>query len=313
MTLPHPTHSNTRGAALMAILWVIAILSLAVFSATQLMFVDLVADSNVSSIFRAEQLADRGVAVGAHPDIERGDPLLQNGVSDVEFFSVRISSEGDRLNLNRLLESWETDRIVLEDLFVRWGVRRDHAVDVVDNLIDWVDNDDEPTNQGAESVFYFERGRRNQPFNRLFDSLEEVELVNQFDLVAAANPNWKDSFTLLSAGPLDLNEAPAGLIAVACECGMVAAEQFTDIRDGYDGETGTDDDLRFETIEQALTALAIPEPLAATIAPRVTIQDPTRRIISIGRFGAIAVERTVTVQYTGAQGEILRWTTRRIE
>ena len=68
---------RSRGAALMAILWVIAILSMAVFTATQLLMVSLLNDSNDSSIFRAEQLADRGIAIGSHPDIERGDPLLR--------------------------------------------------------------------------------------------------------------------------------------------------------------------------------------------------------------------------------------------
>ena len=304
---------RSRGAALMAILWVIAILSMAVFTATQLLMVSLLNDSNDSSIFRAEQLADRGIAIGSHPDIERGDPLLLSEINEVESYQTRISSEGDRLNLNSLLEFPEADRIVLEELFVGWGLRRDRAEDVIDNLIDWVDIDEEPTNRGAERSFYFEQGRLNQPFNRRFDSLDEVELVNEFDLVTSVNPDWKTSFTLLSAGPLDLNEAPAELIACACEIGMVAAEEFVELRDGYDRLPGTDDDLRFDSLELALNELGIPAPLQDAVTSRVSLGDPSRRVVSIGRFGAIAVERVVTVQYTGGEGGISRWTTRRIE
>ena len=115
---------RSRGAALMAILWVIAILSMAVFTATQLLMVSLLNDSNDSSIFRAEQLADRGIAIGSHPDIARGDPLLLREINEVESYQTRISSEGDRLNLNSLLEFPEADRIVLEELFAM--VRGDH-------------------------------------------------------------------------------------------------------------------------------------------------------------------------------------------
>ncbi len=308
-----PFKRRQRGSALIAILWIIAILTIAVFSATQFLFIELESDSNASSLFRAEQLADRGIALGSHPDIQRGDPLLIEQVSDNESYSARISSEGDRLNLNRLLEHPETDRLVLEELFTTWGLRRDHAVDVVDNLIDWVDIDEDQTNQGAERAFYFEQGRSNHPFNRQFDALEEVEMVNLFDQVMAANPLWKESFTLLSAGPLDVNEAPADLIAAACECGTVAAEGFVGVRNGFDGIPGTQDDLRFETMEMAVDQLGIPEAFEERVLPRIAIEDPARRIISVGRLGRIAVERSVTIQYSADQGEILKWSTRRIE
>ncbi len=297
----------------MAILWIISILSIAVFSATQFLFIELESGANSRSLFRAEQLADRGVAIGSHPEVQRGDPLLIGEINEVESFSARISSEGDRLNLNSLLEQPENDRMVLEELFMRWGLRRDQAEDVLDNLIDWVDNNEESTRLGAERSFYFERGRINHPFNRKFGSLEEVELVNQFGLVIAANPLWRDSFTLLSAGPLDLNEAPAELIAAACECGTVSAEQFVKLRDGFDGQPGTTDDLQFEALEQVTAELNIPEPFKDRVAARISIEDPSRRIIARGRLGRIAVERHVTVQYTGDLTKIMRWTTRRIE
>jgi type II secretory pathway component PulK len=307
------TLTHNRGAALIAILWVIAILSLAVFSATQLLFVSLVNDSNDSSIFRAQQLADRGIAIASHPKIKRSDPLLRQQLTNEESYETRISSEGDRLNLNSLLESHATNRIVLEELFVRWGLRRDRAEDVIDNLIDWVDADDESTNQGAERSFYFEQGRLNQPFNRRFDALDEVALVDEFNLVASVKPDWKDAFTLMSAGQLDLNEAPAELIACACQIGMVVAEEFVELRNGFDRIPGTEDDLRYESLEQALSELRIPVPLWETVSARVAISDPSRRIISVGRSGTIAVERAVTVQYNNQAGGIMKWTTRRIE
>jgi general secretion pathway protein K len=304
---------QAKGSALVAILWVIAILSIAVFSATQFLFVELESESNASSIFQAELLADRGIALASHPSVKKGDPILIQQVNEIDSFRARISSEGDRLNPNSLLENAEEDRIVLEELFYQWGLRSDEATDVVDNLIDWIDEDDDPTNVGAERSYYFSLDRVSHPFNRPFDSLNEMLLVKDFDLVVRANPSWKDAFTLLSSGELDLNEAPPELISAACQCGIESARQFETIRNGLDGLQGTIDDIVFESVESALDLLNIPADLYDTVSTRVSIEDPAKRLISIGRSGAISVERTVSIQYTGDRGGILNWTTRRIK
>lgn len=310
---PPDKRASSRGSALIAILWVVGLLSIAVFSATQFMFVDLEAESNSNSMFRAEQMADRGIAVATDVNVKNGDPVLRQNFPSAQNFFAQISSEGERLNFNSLLENPEEDRMVLEELFTRWGLRFDQATDVVDNLIDWVDDDDLPTNLGAELPYYIGIDRPHHPFNRPFESLSEVELVNGFDVVMAINPNWKDSFTILSSGELDLNEAPAELIAVTCEVGMAQAELLVEVRDGLDQIRGTDDDQKFETVDVALETLGIPEGFRDRISDRVTVEDNVKRIISVGRSGDVVVERIATIQYTGEAGQILQWSTRRIE
>ncbi|MEM1443079.1 MAG: hypothetical protein AAGF67_12105, partial [Verrucomicrobiota bacterium] len=186
-----------RGSALIAILWVVAILSLLIFSATQLLFVGTEAEANSNAEFQARLLSERGIAIASHPDVEPGDEVLAEKINEAESFEARISSEGSRLNLNTLLSNPEADRIVLEELFVRWGLRYDEAVEVVDNLIDWIDPDDIETNLGAEQRFYLSQQQTRRPYNRPFLSFEEVELVHQFDRVIAENPDWRDSFTFL--------------------------------------------------------------------------------------------------------------------
>lgn len=305
--------SGRRGSALVAILWIVSILSLAVFSATQFLFIELESDSNASAIFQAELMADRGIAIAAHTQVKKGDRLLSQSFRGGDSFSARISSEGDRLNLNALLENAEFDRIVLEELFYQWGLRHDEAVDVVDNLIDWVDADDQVTNVGAERSYYYNLERLNHPFNRPFDSLNEVLLVKDFEMVVAANPGWRQAFTLLSGGPLDINEAPAELISVACQCEIEAAQQLVSIRDGLDQTPGTLDDLRFDDVQAALDLLGIPPGFAEEISARVSTEDPAKRILSVGRSGSISVERSVTVQYTGDRGTIIHWASRRME
>ena len=129
----------------------------------------------------------------------------------------------------------------------------------------------------------------------------------------AANPAWQEAFTLLSSGALDLNEAPADLIGAACLCSVATAEKFVSVRNGIDQIPGTIDDLKFESVDEALQILRIPQDGIEDISARLSTEDPAKRLISIGRSGSIAVERSVTIQYTGELGSILSWTTRRIK
>jgi len=296
-----------------AILWVIAILSIAVFSATQFLFVGVESESNADALFRAEALAERGIALAAHPQVERGDPVLVQIFNETESFDARISSEGDRLNLNSLLANSARDRIVLEELFYQWGLRRDEAVDLVDNLVDWIDEDDLPTGVGAERGVYLSVDRFNHPFNRPFADLEEALLVKDFGKLARLNPDWMDSFTLLSQGPLDLNEASPELIAVTCQCSSEAARLFVQTRNGLDEKAGTDDDLRFREIEEALALIGLQAGVAEAVFSRVSVTDPGRRLISVGRYGSLKVECSVTLSAKNESGRILQWITRRIE
>ncbi|MEQ1840366.1 MAG: hypothetical protein ABL994_08155 [Verrucomicrobiales bacterium] len=310
---PDNGRSKIRGAALVAILWVIAILSIAVFSATQFLFVGVESESNADASFRAETLAERGIALAAHPQMERGDPVLVQILNERESFEARISSEGARLNLNTLLANHERDRIVLEELFYQWGMRRDEAVDLVDNLVDWVDEDDLPTSIGAERGYYLSVDRPNHPFNRAFVYLEEALLVKDFATLTRLNPDWMDSFTLLSQGPLDLNEAPPELVSVACQCSFEAARLFVQTRNGLDGLDGTEDDLRFRETEEAMALLGLPGDGSDAVLGRVSISDSVQRLISVGRYGTVSVESSVTLTAKNESGKILQWGTHRIE
>ncbi len=295
----------------MTVLWVVALLSIAVFTAAQFLFVELEAAGNSSGIFIAEQMADRGIALASHPGMPPGDLSLSRSISAMESYSARIGSEGGYLNLNFLLDP--EHRIVLEEVFYQWGLRSDEAINVVDALTDWVDPDDEPTGIGAENRFYLSQERINHPYNREFSSLEEAPLVEGFALVQNAKPDWRNYFTLLSQGELDLNEADPDMIAATCQCPLQYAQQLVSTRNGPDGILGSDDDTKIESVEDALNILQVNEGIRDIVESRLSIEDPVKRLISIGRFGSIEVERTVSVQYNGDRGEILQWSTRRIQ
>ncbi len=266
---------------------------------------DLSTNANQTAWFKAEQLADRGLAIASYPDIPWQDPLLRKEVDGEGSYEARISSEGALVNLNFFLEKPDR-RIVLEELFYQWGLRSEQAVQVVDSLIDWVDEDSNRTGNGAEQAEYLSMNRLNQPFNREFQSLEEVALVQGFELVTQSRPDWRDQFTLLSSGPIDLRYATAEVISAVCQCPLENARLFVVSRE-------TDDGPRVNSVEDALSQLGVPPDILEQVQERIAIDESTMRISSIGRYGSIAVERTITVTYTGNDGTILRWQTKPVD
>ena len=178
-------------------------------------------------------------------------------------------------------------------MFVDWGLDLDVAQEIVDALGDWVDADDNEALNGAEKKYYEKEGRINQPFNRPFYDINEVSLVRGMDLVEAVRPDWRNWFTIWSSGALDVNEAPAELIAAAAEIPVDQADVIPQRVRGLDELRDTTDDEPFKTAAEALALLGIDTEGRPDIAARFTANDSTTRIESIGH--AEGAKRKITV------------------
>ena len=285
-------HRTRRGVALMAVLWLIAILAMACMTALRVISFDLELATAKVHGSRARQVAEMGIAVGSNPVVKRSDPLLRKmGGDSGEGFEVRVVSEGGRFNINAILLS--DDKALLSSIFADWGLDIDQAQEVVDALGDWVDADDNVSLNGAEKKDYEKAGRINQPFNRPFYDLSEVRLVRGMDLVEAVRPDWRDWFTIWSGGGLDLNEASPELIAAAAECPAEQADIITETVRGIDGMRDTLDDVPFQNPAAALDLLGIDVNGRPDLAKRFTVNDSTTRIESIGQ--AEGAKRKITV------------------
>ncbi|WP_200270556.1 type II secretion system protein GspK [Luteolibacter pohnpeiensis] len=241
---------------------------------------------------RALQIAEMGIAIGCNPSVERDDPLLHQLNQDTgEGFEVEIKSEGARFNPNVMLMSNDTS--LLRSIFIDWGLTLEEAQALTDALTDWVDDNDEVSLNGAEETYYNNIGRINQPFNRPFYNLEEMRLVRGMDQVERLKPDWRDWFSVWSGGKLDVNEASAELIAAAAECAVEVAKVIPQTVAGPDGIRGTDDDVPFQSAEDALVILGSGAAQREDILARFTANDPTTRIESTGY--ASGAKRKITV------------------
>jgi type II secretory pathway component PulK len=281
MISPRHQHFKSPGAALIAVLWLIAILSMACMATLRIITFDLELASAKVHGSRARQVAEMGIAIGSNPVVKRSDPMLrQMNDESGEGFEVKINSEGGRFNINAIL--LQSDKELLKSMFIDWGLELEVAQEITDALIDWVDPGDDEQLNGAEKKYYEREGRINQPFNRPFYDLAEVSLVRGMDLVEAVRPDWRNWFTIWSGGPLDLNEAPAELIAAAAEISVEQADIIPETVRGPDNLRDTIDDVPFQDISIPLALLGIDSAAAGNIARRFTVNDTTTRVESIG-------------------------------
>lgn len=294
------------GSALIAVFWIMAILSLAVFAAVKVVYHDAdVAASQING-FDALQAAERGIAVAVNPAIDKMDPLLDWADEELDIsYRARITSEAARFNINVIL--MRKDKQLLIDLFTDWGLELDDAQMIVDNLTDWIDGGDLTELNGAEVDWYEAQGRPNHPFNRPFYNLDEMRLVKDMDLLEQVQPRWRKWFTIWSEGKLDVNEAKAELISTAAEVSIDEAQDLVDHVLGPDLERDTEDDQPLNNIQEALVMLGVSDFQSPVITPRLTAgSDKTTRIVSDGRAGTVKRRITLILKNLTGQPAILQ-------
>lgn len=305
------SHLQRKGIALIAVLWVIAFLSTLLVVTLTLLKVDV--DDNVSEVhsFRAWQMAHTGLSYGLHPGVKRDDPLLRS-VDDGfdESFVVTITPEGARLNINKVLKS--NDKTLLFDLFKKWGLDDKSADAMIGALVDWTDGDALLVLNGAEEEYYRDLGYSDRPYNRDFRSLDEMLLVRGFGEIENLKPNWREFFTVWSEGTLDIHEASPDLLAVAAEVDDTAAEDFHQRVMGDDGVMGTEDDILFSDINQALDELASPPGRRQVVAARFTLKGEVLRVESRGRSGNFRYLIMAISSAKSAQGDLLEYQERQL-
>jgi len=289
------THSQPRGAALMAVLWLIAILAMACMATLRVISFDMeIATAKIHGS-RARQVAEMGIAIGSNPAVKRSDPLLHNqGSEGNERYDATVISEDGRFNINSLVQN---DKPLLLSIFVGWGLQPDDASKVIDALSDWIDADDAESLNGAEIKYYEAEGRINQPFNRPFYHIDEARLVRGMDQIEALRPDWRNWFSIWSSGKLDLNEASAELIAAAAEVPVEQAQIIPQNVRGEDDQRDTIDDMPFRDPSAAIALLGV-DPQRPDINSRFTANfaDGTTRIESIGAAEGAKYKITVILK-----------------
>jgi len=198
-------------------------------------------------------------------------------------------------------------REILADLFNQWGVPLDQADHVADCLYDWVTPGDLKSLNGAKADDYAKANLPQRPTYKSFESLEEMEQVIGMDIVAKVKPDWKNSFTVWSQGPLDVKEAPPDLIAAAFGIDPKRVAFFTNARNGRDGIPGTSDDMAMPNIKTLQSQLGLSDTTVKTLGNQVSFGSNERRIESVGVSQGAQVTISIVTQLKSSPIQYFLW------
>lgn len=295
--------SSQRGMALVLVLASVVILTLIVGGLWEASEPGWEESSLRRAQYQAGMLAESGLAVAMHPEIEPGDPALRFQFDENRSYAVRITSEGGAIPVNSLTEApW---RDVTTELFVAWGLDAAAASRAVDSLADWIDSDSEALPNGAENGYYAGLAHPGYPLNEPFTSLEQMLFVSGMDAVAKRQPFWRDFFTIYSDGLVDLNAAPWEVVAAVTGATYDSAMNFVSVRNGDDGIEGTEDDYLFSEVGEVQATLGISDREWAEVSSLVSLVPGIRRIESTGRIGEFEETRVLLARESGNEFTVL--------
>ena len=282
-----------RASALMLMIWAILFMSLTVMGVVEYIGYSVSEATLANAEFRAFYLAESGLAVGLHPSTRRGDTCLKQKIGTDSGFDVVINYEGARIPINLLVDSRLSESV--SNLFVYWGLTAEQASVAVESLADWMDNDNEPRPNGAESGYYESLGIYDMPRQLGFINVDEMLLVRGMNVVDRLKPDWREYFSVYGDGVIDLRTAFKDVLMAVSGSNEGDVDNFISRRDGGDGIAGTEDDQRISDSE-AFRLLGIDGDRAAALRATLTSEDAVRRITSTGYVGEKRAQIIVIVR-----------------
>jgi type II secretory pathway component PulK len=320
---------GTRAAAIMLALWALFLLSAMVISWA----LDINARLSIASVanrnLEAVAMACSGAEVALHPSVKPGSSLLRGSFPPNQSYSVRITGEGGRLNLNKIAAAAIADpnspwRELLRKYLEVKGVdlnERDHMIDA---LLDWIDPDNLVRTNGAED----EPGYK--PANGPLKTLDEVKQIRGWEDFASS-ANWDEDFTLFTMTqggaqnaptPIDINSASRDVLLALPGFTEPVVDRLLEMRRGPDGIEGTEDDVRFtvgsataqnttaqgnQTTVPLQIALGFRDDQFRQLAPLIIDNSQVVRVISVGKSASTTrTVRMVVMKFNGGT-RLLSW------
>ena len=143
---------------------------------------------------------------------------------------------------------------VLRNLFEIIGEASfQEATDIADSIVDWRDEDEEPSDNGAESPYYQDLDSAYFCKNAAFEVLEELLLVRE--MTQTIFDKVKDYITIYGEGAVNINTADV-LVLQSLGMSDTLAEKILLFREGDDGREATEDDNFFDNTQTVTTVLS---------------------------------------------------------
>lgn len=293
---------RTSGAALLLSLWALFLLAALVMSWALNIDSRLNLSGSENRILEAQAMAASGAEVAMAPAIKLNSPNLQGKFGPRQSYSVRITGEGGRLNINWLVAGENPARIeILRRYLEVKGFdlnERDHMIDC---LLDWVD-----PNVGTHRLNGASDSEDYHPAHTLLTRIDELKKVKGWEDFTSA-PGWDDELTVNSTGPVDLAWAPRDVLRALPGFTDAMVERLLQLRAGPDGIDGTADDTIFKNIDEIRAALGLSPEQFRELSPFVSFKDSVLRVVSTGRSGDITRVIQLVFRRAGITPQLITW------
>ncbi len=289
--------------ALLLVLWGIAITGITVMGLIQLAQTGIRNITDMERYERALFLAQSGMSIATHQEVQPSDPLLKGQWNESETYEVFIRGEEGRFPVQALLK--EEHRPIWQRLLRQWNLAPAEVDTVFDCLLDWTQPGNGKRLNGASRDDYIRAGLPYVPTGKPFTSLSEMGQVLHFSLLSNKKPDWDDIFTLRGNGRIDVNECPADLLVAVLDVAPSQAVSLVQYRKGPDGIAGTEDDVRFESLQQVQKFLGISEEKFSQISPLLQVQSSVLRIQAYGRAYGKTVQISAVAQRATAKPPVI--------
>lgn len=169
-----------QGAALLIVLWMIALLMILAVSFSQTMRIETQQIKQQQEALASKYLAMDGVWQVIQALVDERSDRLTNGsrykmMTDKGTLFLQIQDQNGLLDVN-----YAPAELITSVLKIK-GWSSHAAEQYADQIVDWRDRDSERLPAGAERLHYRSAGRNDSPKNAAFNSLEELRLLLSMD------------------------------------------------------------------------------------------------------------------------------------
>lgn len=226
-------------------------------------------------------------------DVRLCDYHLGNGT-----FCIKIIDLESKVNINT------ADGPILQQALQVIGADATDIPTIADSIQDWIDRDDNPRINGAESDYYQGMNPPYMAKNGPIDDLSELLMIkgirdnpeiysseynNVQRLDELGNPipphiyaaHLVDIFTPLSTGRININTASPLVLQTIPGIDAAMAEQIVRIRAGPDGQN----DTPFENVSQ-LASAGLPQVAAPSLSRYCTVKSSTFEVTVDAQIGS---------------------------
>jgi general secretion pathway protein K len=286
----------------MLALWALFLLSAMVISWALDINTQLTISGNANRVLEAEAMACSGSEVALHPLVKPGSSALRASFPPHQSFEARITGEGGRLNVNKLLEGENPANLELLRKYLEIkGVDLNERDRMIDCLLDWVDPDNLVRLNGAEN----EPGYK--PSNAALKSLNELKRVKGWEDFTARQ-DWDSDFTLSTTeAKININWASRDVLLALPGFTEPVADRFLAMRRGPDDVEGTEDDVKFMNPQEVQIALGFRADQFTQLAGLITFNESVVRVISVGKSGKVTRTVRMVLFKNNASMRLISW------